>query len=42
MRCLCDGLERHGLIDYKYGVWEDQLVAGNFSLSQGCYIGGVG
>ena len=25
---LCDGLERHGLIDYQYGVWEDQIVAG--------------
>lgn len=25
---LCDGLERHGLVDYHYGVWEDQIVAG--------------
>lgn len=28
---LCDGLERHGLVDYQYGVWEDQIVAGKFS-----------
>lgn len=19
---LCDGIERHGLVDYQYGVWE--------------------
>jgi hypothetical protein len=25
---LSDGLERHGLVDYQYGVWEDQIVAG--------------
>jgi hypothetical protein len=25
---LCDGLERHGLVDYQYGVWEEQIVAG--------------
>ena len=25
---LCDGIERHGLVDYQYGVWEDQIVAG--------------
>jgi len=24
---LSDGLERHGLVDYQYGVWEDQIVA---------------
>ncbi|CAG9999872.1 unnamed protein product [Clonostachys byssicola] len=24
---LCDGLERHGLVDYQYGVWEDQIIA---------------
>ncbi|UNI19097.1 hypothetical protein JDV02_005313 [Purpureocillium takamizusanense] len=22
---LCDGIERHGLVDYQYGVWEDQI-----------------
>jgi hypothetical protein len=25
---LCDGIERHGLVDYQYGVWEDQITAG--------------
>ncbi|KAI0472058.1 hypothetical protein GGR56DRAFT_667750 [Xylariaceae sp. FL0804] len=23
---LCDGIERHGLVDYEYGVWEEQIV----------------
>ncbi|CAF3446925.1 unnamed protein product [Fusarium graminearum] len=23
---LCDGIERHGLVDYQYGVWEDQIT----------------
>ncbi|KEY66191.1 hypothetical protein S7711_07648 [Stachybotrys chartarum IBT 7711] len=22
---LCDGLEQHGLVDYQYGVWEEQI-----------------
>lgn len=25
---LCDGLERHGLVDYQYGVWEEQIEEG--------------
>lgn len=25
---LCDGIERYGLIDYQYGVWEEQIIAG--------------
>lgn len=25
---LCDGIERHGLVDYQYGVWEDQIESG--------------
>ncbi|SPJ80243.1 uncharacterized protein FTOL_08635 [Fusarium torulosum] len=24
---LCDGIERHGLVDYQFGVWEDQITA---------------
>ncbi|KAK2601933.1 hypothetical protein QQS21_004524 [Conoideocrella luteorostrata] len=24
---LCDGIERHGLVDYQYGVWEEQIEA---------------
>ncbi|KOS19035.1 hypothetical protein ESCO_000565 [Escovopsis weberi] len=22
---LCDGIERHGLVDYQYGVWEERI-----------------
>lgn len=22
---LCDNIERHGLVDYQYGVWEQQI-----------------
>ncbi|KAI3570919.1 hypothetical protein IWW34DRAFT_902305 [Fusarium oxysporum f. sp. albedinis] len=29
---LCDGIERHGLVDYQYGVWEDQITA----VLEGC------
>ncbi|KAK3327900.1 hypothetical protein B0T19DRAFT_176730 [Cercophora scortea] len=24
---LCDGIERHGLVDYQYGVWEEQIIS---------------
>ncbi|EJT76239.1 hypothetical protein GGTG_06161 [Gaeumannomyces tritici R3-111a-1] len=24
---LCDQVERHGLVDYQYGVWEEQIIA---------------
>lgn len=23
---LCDGIERHGLVDYQYGVWEEKIL----------------
>ncbi|KAL1878084.1 hypothetical protein VTK73DRAFT_8135 [Phialemonium thermophilum] len=23
---LCDGIERHGLVDYQYGVWEERII----------------
>lgn len=23
---LCDGVERHGLVDYQYGVWEERIL----------------
>ncbi|KAK3997654.1 hypothetical protein QBC44DRAFT_229280 [Cladorrhinum sp. PSN332] len=23
---LCDHIERHGLVDYQYGVWEEQII----------------
>ena len=25
---LCNGLERHGLLDYGLGVWEERIVDG--------------
>lgn len=25
---LCDGIERHGLVDYQYGVWEEEIESG--------------
>ncbi|KAG5927225.1 hypothetical protein E4U42_002420 [Claviceps africana] len=31
---LCDGFERHGLVDYQYGVWEDQIEAGKSQLTK--------
>lgn len=27
---LCDGIDRHGLVDYEYGVWEESIVASTF------------
>ncbi len=24
---LCNSIEQHGLVDYQYGVWEEQIVA---------------
>lgn len=27
---LCDGIERHGLVDYQYGVWEEQITESRF------------
>lgn len=28
---LCDGIERHGLVDYQYGVWEERIIDGEFN-----------
>ena len=25
---MCDGLERHGLVDYQMGVWEEEIMNG--------------
>ena len=30
---LCDGIERHGLVDYQYGVWEEQIIASKSMLA---------
>ncbi|KAI1505897.1 hypothetical protein F5X99DRAFT_174643 [Biscogniauxia marginata] len=24
---MCDGIDRHGLVDYEYGVWEEEIIA---------------
>lgn len=24
---MCDGIERHGLVDYQYGVWEERIIS---------------
>lgn len=29
---LCDGMERHGLVDYQMGVWEEEIISGNSSI----------
>jgi hypothetical protein len=31
---LCDGIERHGLVDYEYGVWEESIIEGEAALFQ--------
>ena len=30
---LCDGIERHGLVDYEYGVWEEPIIEGKLPHS---------
>jgi hypothetical protein len=29
---LCDQLEPHGLVDYQMGVWEEEILSGEFAL----------
>ena len=29
---LCDGIEKHGLVDYEYGVWEGPIIDSMLSL----------
>ena len=29
---LCDQMERHGLVDYQMGVWEEEIMNGEFTL----------
>lgn len=28
---LCDSMERHGLVDYQMGVWEEEILGGKSS-----------
>lgn len=30
---LCDQLEQHGLVDYQMGIWEEEILSGELSLS---------
>jgi hypothetical protein len=27
---LCDIMEKHGLVDYQIGVWEEEIVASQY------------
>jgi len=33
---MCDAIEKHGLIDYQYGVAEEQIIMGLFYLFFSC------
>jgi hypothetical protein len=28
---LCDNIEKHGLVDYQYGVWEERIITSEFT-----------
>lgn len=30
---LCDVMEKHGLVDYQMGVWEEEIVSGRHTRS---------
>lgn len=30
---LCDQLEQHGLVDYQMGIWEEEILSGELSIS---------
>lgn len=29
---LCDNMEKHGLVDYQMGVWEEEIINSEFSF----------
>jgi hypothetical protein len=29
---LCDNMEKHGLVDYQMGVWEEEIMTGKLYL----------
>ncbi len=35
---LCDAIEKHGLVDYQYGVWEEQIIASKCCSSSSCRV----
>jgi hypothetical protein len=38
---LYDGIERHSLLDYQYGLWEDQITEGTSTRSYAVQLGQV-
>jgi hypothetical protein len=30
---LCDLMERHGLVDYQMGVWEEEIISSEYFMS---------
>lgn len=32
---LCDSIERHGLVDYQIGVWEEEIISSKLNLGHG-------
>lgn len=30
---LCDQVEQYGLVDYQMGIWEEEILCGNFDPS---------
>lgn len=33
---LCDIMEKHGLVDYQMGVWEEEIITRKFVIPQVC------
>ncbi len=33
---LCDGMERHGLVDYQMGVWEEEIISSRSIIAFSC------
>jgi hypothetical protein len=31
---MCDGISKHGLVNYQYGVWEDDIITGTSHSSE--------
>lgn len=38
---LCDSIERHGLVDYEYGVWEEQIIASRLFRCRNSFVLGM-
>jgi hypothetical protein len=31
---LCDNIEKHGLVDYQYGVWEERIIDSKYHIQK--------